>query len=90
MSILRDENCEWFQLGSKAADFCFYCHGPLTIPCIYWAGGSPNAPASDGSELWLHPECVKPLTAGLGRDIIELHLGKEAANQWIKFMKEAA
>jgi len=90
MSVLYNENCEWFQHGSKGADFCFLCHEPMTFPCIYWVGGSPTAPVSKGSELWLHPQCVKKLTAGLGRDLIEIHLMKDVASAWHQSMKEAA
>lgn len=73
--------------GARLADFCFLCHQPLTFPAVYWLGGSPTTPPSEGAEVWLHPECAKRLAARLMRDAKELEHGKREADKWLQSWK---
>ena len=43
---------------------CFYCHKPLTSPCVHWMGS--------GFDLYCHPACVVELTIRLLRDVHEI------------------
>jgi hypothetical protein len=79
---------DWAEGGSRLADFCFLCHKPLSLPAVYWAGGSPDNPPSDSAEIWLHPKCAKGLSARLTRDAKEVEDGKAAADEWLRRWKE--
>jgi len=47
---------------------CFYCHEPIVPPALQWRGST--------AEIWLHPDCLIPLAAGLFRDLHEVHRAK--------------
>ena len=46
-----------------AADHCWHCGRPLTLPCVMWHGES---------SLWLHRECAMSLADKLICDAIKL------------------
>jgi hypothetical protein len=79
---------DWTEGGSRLADFCFLCREALSLPAVYWAGGSPDNPPSYGAEIWLHPKCAKGLAARLARDAKEVENGKVAADEWLRRWKE--
>ena len=66
--------------------YCFYCGQKLTIPAIAWHGGGGNNPG-DTIEVWLHPKCAEQFAARIQRDVNELTLGKQAADEQLAAWK---
>ncbi len=64
---------------SEAASHCFYCGEKLTIPAVMWNGR--DGGSADAAEIWLHPKCAEQLCARLNRDVNELKVGRELANE---------
>lgn len=65
---------------TEVHSFCFYCAEKLTVPAIVWHGCGGKA-AADTTEIWLHPKCADLLSAQIQRDVNELKIGKQIADQ---------
>jgi len=61
-------------------EFCFFCGEKLTLPMVMWHG-------SNHSEIWLHPNCVRPFCNRMMRDFNQLAIGKDEANAILKKQK---
>lgn len=70
---------------SEPASHCFYCGEKLTIPAVMWNGRTTNG--SDAAEIWLHPKCAEAFRAHLARDLDELKLGKQVADEKLRDWK---
>lgn len=60
--------------------FCFYCAEKLTVPAVAWHGCN-GEHAGETTEIWLHPKCAEQLSARIQRDVNELNIGKQKADE---------
>lgn len=60
--------------------YCFYCAEKLTVPAIMWSGCE-GQHAGDKNEIWLHPTCAEQLSQRIVRDVNELRIGKQKADE---------
>ena len=66
--------------------FCFYCAEKLTVPAIVWHGCA-GKHSGDTTEIWLHPKCAEQLSARIQRDVSQLNIGKEKADEQLAAWK---
>lgn len=75
---ISKEDCTWSDAEFLDADeFCFFCSEPLSLPCCMWQG-------QGGRQIYIHPDCVYPLSHRLMRDADELKTGKEDADELLR------
>jgi hypothetical protein len=65
---------------TEVQSFCFYCCERLTVPAVAWHGSGGKQPG-DTIEIWLHPKCAEQLSARIQRDVNELKIGKQKADE---------
>ena len=63
----------------EVQSFCFFCAEKLTVPAVIWHGADGND-RGDSVEIWLHPKCAEQLAARIQRDVNELRIGKQKAD----------
>ena len=66
--------------------FCFYCAEKLTVPAIVWHGCA-GKHSGDTTEIWLHPKCAEQLSARIQRDVSQMNIGKEKADEQLAAWK---
>lgn len=72
------EDCSWTDAEFlDVEDQCFFCSQPLVVPCCMWQG-------QGGRQIYFHPDCVYPFAHRLMRDVDELRIGKEDADELLR------
>ena len=68
--------------------YCFYCGEKLTVPAVMWHGND-GKHSGASLEIWLHVKCAEQLSARIDRDVNELRIGKQKADEelaaWKRF-----
>jgi hypothetical protein len=65
---------------SEAQSYCFYCGEKLTVPAVMWHGND-GKHSGDPLEIWLHAKCAEQLSVRIDRDVNELRIGKQKADE---------
>lgn len=75
-----DEHATAQPFVTEVKSFCFYCAEKLTVPAVAWRGCD-GQHGGNTIEIWLHPNCAEQFFARLQRDVNELNIGKQKADE---------